>query len=183
MGERDPTTRPWDAWAVLDMTSSWQMWGTSSVSLRLWAVSSTCAQRGGGGLCLPVAYSLGSLVNKPVFVLAMQLFKIGQLNALLFFSGPLVQSFQTNLKDNPLLLHFCLTGSSNPQNICVFFGYHCSLTQSTGTILSTSSSDCSSLEQPQLVNRNHHSPQSVTLRTWHYPSFSSSQPHQEARRV
>lgn len=85
----------------MDMTSSRQMWGTSSMSLRFRAVCSTCAQRGGGGLCLPVTYSLGSLVNKPVFVLTMQLFKIGQLNALLFFSGPLVQSFQTNLKDNP----------------------------------------------------------------------------------
>lgn len=90
------------------------MWGTSSVSLRFWAVSSTCAQRGGGGLCLPVTYSLGSLVNKPVFVLTMQLFKIGQLNALLFFSGPLVQSFQTNLKDNPPAVTFLSYRAKQP---------------------------------------------------------------------
>ena len=44
---------------------------------------------------------LGCLVNKPGFVLTVKLLEIGQLNSLLLFPGPLVESLQTNLQDNP----------------------------------------------------------------------------------
>lgn len=51
--------------------------------------------------CCPLLHLLCCLVNKPGFVLTVKLLEIRQLNTLLLFPGPLVESLQTNLKDNP----------------------------------------------------------------------------------
>lgn len=50
--------------------------------------------------CCPLLHLLCCLVNKPGFVLTVKLLEIRQLNTLLLFPGPLVESLQTNLKDN-----------------------------------------------------------------------------------
>lgn len=56
---------------------------------------------GGRPVCCSLLHLLGGLVNQPGFVLTMKLLQISQLNSPLFFPGPLVQSLQTNLEDNP----------------------------------------------------------------------------------
>ena len=51
--------------------------------------------------CCPLLHLLCCLVNKPGFVLTVKLLEICQLNTFLLFPGPLVESLQRNLKDNP----------------------------------------------------------------------------------
>lgn len=58
-------------------------------------------------------------------MLTMQLFKIGQLNAFLFCSGSLVQSFQTNLKNNPPAVTVQSYRVKQPTKyLYVFSGHH-----------------------------------------------------------